>query len=165
MSEEKVEELKKKIEELKKQLEETEKLKEEYLNGWKRARADLLNYKMEELERMEKVKEKVREKLFFEFLPVLDSFDRAEKLISEKERGNNSIQGLLQIKKQILEWLKKYGVERMECKGEKFNPLYHEVVEEVDTDEYETGVIIEEVEKGYKIGNNILRPAKVKVAK
>jgi molecular chaperone GrpE len=159
------EELKKEIEELKKKLEETEKLKNEYLAGWQRARADLINYKKEEMERVGGFIKVAQEGLIFEFLPILDNFDVAERKIPEELKDNENVKGLLQIKQQILDFLKKKGIEEIKSVGEKFNPVYHEVVEEVDTDQFETGTIVEEVQKGYKINGRVLRPAKVKVAK
>jgi molecular chaperone GrpE len=159
------EELKKEIEELKKKLEETEKLKNEYLAGWQRARADLINYKKEEMERVGSFIKIAQEGLIFEFLAILDNFDIAEKKIPKELKENENVKGLLQIKQQILDFLKKKGVEEIKSVGEKFNPAYHEVVGEVDTDEFETGTIVEEVQKGYKINGRVLRPAKVKVAK
>jgi molecular chaperone GrpE len=159
------EELKKEIEELKKKLEETEKLKNEYLAGWQRARADLINYKKEEMERVGSFIKIAQEGLILEFLPILDNFDIAEKKIPNDLKENENVKGLLQIKQQILDFLKKKGVEEIKSVGEKFNPAYHEVVGEVDTDQFETGTIVEEVQKGYKINGRVLRPAKVKVAK
>jgi molecular chaperone GrpE len=159
------EELKKEIEELRKKLEETEKLKNEYLAGWQRARADLINYKKEEMERVGSFIKVAQEGLIFEFLAILDNFDIAEKKIPKELKENENVKGLLQIKQQILDFLRKKGVEEIKSVGEKFNPAYHEVVGEVDTDEFETGTIVEEVQKGYKIEGRVLRPAKVKVAK
>jgi molecular chaperone GrpE len=159
------EELKKEIEELKKKLDETEKLKNEYLAGWQRARADLINYKKEEMERIGSFIKIAQEGLILEFLPILDNFDIAEKKIPNDLKENENVKGLLQIKQQILDFLRKKGVEEIKSVGEKFNPAYHEVVGEVDTDEFETGTIVEEVQKGYKINGRVLRPAKVKVAK
>jgi len=159
------EELKKEIEDLKKKLEETEKLKNEYLAGWQRARADLINYKKEEMERVGSFIKIAQEGLIFEFLPILDNFDIAEKEIPNELKENENMKGLLQIKQQILDFLRKKGVEEIKSVGEKFNPAYHEVVGEVDTDQFETGTIVEEVQKGYKINGRVLRPAKVKVAK
>ncbi len=160
-----IEELRKKVEELEKKLKECETLKNEYLSGWQRARADLINYKKEELERIGDFIKRANENLIFEFLPVLDNFDNAEKAISLEKKETPEIKGFLQIKKQILEFFKKYGVEEIKSVGEKFDPLFHEVVEEVDTDKFETGIIVEEIQKGYKINGRVLRPAKVKVAK
>jgi molecular chaperone GrpE len=159
------EELKKEIEELKKKLEETEKLKNEYLTGWQRARADLINYKKEEMERVGSFIKIAQEGLIFEILPILDNFDIAEKKIPNELKENENVKGLLQIKQQILDFLKKKGVEEIKSIGKKFNPAYHEVVGEIDTDQFETGTIVEEVQKGYKINGRVLRPAKVRVAK
>jgi len=159
------EELKKEVEELKKKLKETEKLKNEYLAGWQRARADLINYKREEMERVGSFIKVAQEGLIFEFLPILDNFDIAAKKIPEKLKEDENVKGLLQIRQQILDFLKKKGVEEIKSVGEKFDPALHEVVEEIETDEFETGTIIEEVQKGYKIEGRVLRPAKVKVAK
>jgi len=159
------EELKKEIEELKKKLEETEKLKNEYLAGWQRARADLINYKKEEMERVGGFIKIAQEGLIFEFLPILDNFDIAEKKIPKELKENENVKGLLQIKQQILDFLKKKGVEEIKSVGEKFDPALHEVVGEVETDQFETGTIVEEIQKGYKIEGRVLRPAKVKVAK
>jgi molecular chaperone GrpE len=159
------EDLKEEIERLKKKLEEAEKLKQEYLAGWQRARADLINYKKEELERVGDFIKRANENLIFDFLPILDNFDNAEKTISAEKKEMPEIKGFLQIKKQILEFLKKYGVEEIKSVGEKFDPVFHEVVEEIETDKFETGTIVEEIQKGYKINGRVLRPARVKVAK
>jgi len=158
-----IEELKKEIEELKKKLEETEKLKQEYLKGWQRERADFLNYKMEEEKRFEDFFERKKEKIILEFLPILNNFEIAEK--SLKGEKDSKIEGFLQIKKQILEFLKKLGLEEIKTEKEKLNLLEHEVVEEVETDDFETGTIIEEVQKGYKLNGKVIKPAKVKIAK
>jgi molecular chaperone GrpE len=159
------EDLKKEIEELKKKLEETEKLKNEYLAGWQRARADLINYKKEEMERVGSFIKIAQEGLILEFLPILDNFEIAEKKLPENLKNNENVKGILQIKQQILDFLKKKGVEEIKSVREKFNPAYHEVVGEVDTDQFETGTIVEEIQKGYKINGRVLRPAKVRVAK
>ncbi|MBC7073879.1 nucleotide exchange factor GrpE [Candidatus Parcubacteria bacterium] len=160
-----IENLKKEIEKLKKSLQETEKLKNEYLRGWQRARADLINYKQEERERIEEVAKRANENFILEFLPILDNFEIAEKSLPKEKKEDQIVKGFLQIKQQILEFLKKYGLKEIESVGKKFDPLLHEVIGEVDTDEVETGVIVEEIQKGYEINGKVLRPAKVKVAK
>ena len=181
--EEKKEEIKKElnIEELKKKLEECQKLKEEYLAGWQRARADLLNYKKEEIERIEEILKYGGEEFILKILPILDNFDLAEKKLPEDLKNNDSIKGLLQIKTQILDFLRIQGVEEIKTIGEKFDPNFHEAVEqveesklssspiadarEVEVKDKDSGIIVEEVQKGYKINGRLLRPAKVKVVK
>jgi len=153
------------LEELKKQLEECEKFKEEYLAGWQRERADFLNYKKEEMERIGDILKYANEGLILKILPILDNFEIAEKKLPEDLKNNDNVKGLLMIKNQILEFLKSQGLEEIKSEGEKFDPHLMEVIEEIEIKDKESGIIIEEVQKGYKINGRLLRPAKVKVTK
>jgi len=169
--------MEKEIEELKKQLEECQKLREEYLAGWQRARADFLNYKKEEIERIEEILKYADVGLILKILPILDNFEIAEKKLPENIKNEENVKGILQIKNQILEFLKNQGVEEIKAIGEAFDPNLHEVMEEIEPafapasaeaaagKEIKSGVIIEEIQKGYKINGRLLRPAKVKVTK
>ncbi len=160
-------------EELKEKLEECQKLKDEYLAGWQRSRADFLNYKKEEMERIGQLIDYAKEELILEILPIMDNFDviaRQNFLLEnlsgqEKERVNKIIQGFLQIKIQFQDFLKNMGVEEIKSVGEKFDPNFHEVIEEVESKDRESGIIVEEIQKGYKINSRLLRPARVKVVK
>jgi len=161
------------LEELKKKLEEYQKQKEEYLAGWQRERAGFLNYKKEEMERIGKLISYANEELILKMLPILDNFEIAEKKLKENLADNEYVKGLLQIKGQLLDFLKCQGVEEVESVGEKFDPNFHEIIGEVSPSEasakegekLEPGTIIEEVQKGYKINGELLRPTKVKVVK
>ena len=153
------------LDQLKKKLEECQKLKDEYLAGWQRERADLLNYKKEEMERIGEIIKYADVGLILKILPILDNFEIAEKKSLENLKNDDNIKGLLQIKTQLQDFLKNQGVEEIKSVGERFDPNFHEVVEEVETKEKESGIIIEEIQKGYKIHGRLLRPAKVRVAK
>lgn len=153
------------IRELREKLLECEKLKKDYLAGWQRAQADLLNYKREEMERLGELIKYASEGLILKVLPILDNFEIAEKNLPENLKNDQNIKGLLLIKNQLKEFLKTQGVEEIEVLGKKFDPAFCEVVGEIETEEKETGTVIEEIQKGYKINNRLLRPAKVKVAK
>jgi molecular chaperone GrpE len=150
---------------LKKKLEEAEKKAAGYLAGWQRARADFLNYKKEEVERMEVFLKYAVEEFILKILPVLDNFDLAEKKLPEDSKNSEDVKGLLQIKTQLSDFLKNEGVEEIKTIGEKFDPNLHEAVEEVESKDKDSGIIVEEVQKGYKINGRLLRPAKVKVVK
>lgn len=152
-------------EDLKKQLEECQKQKDEYLTGWQRSRADFLNYKKEEMERISGLVIYANEELILKILPILDNFDIVEKKLPQDLKGDENIKGILQIKNQILDFLKNQGVEEIKAVGEKFDANWYEVVGEVEEKGREQGVIIEEIQKGYKINGRLLRPAKVKVSK
>jgi molecular chaperone GrpE len=160
------EEEKKEIEELRKNLEECQKLKEEYLASWQRARADLLNYKKEEMTRVGELLKYTNESLILKILPILDNFDLAihqqEKNADEKTKA--LIEGFIKIKKQLEDFLREQGVEEIKTVGERFDPNFHEAVEIVEK-EGEKDIILEELQKGYMLGSRLLRPAKVKVAK
>jgi molecular chaperone GrpE len=151
---------------LKKKLEECEKKKEEYLAGWQRAKADFLNYKKEEKERTEETLKYAGEILSLNLLPILDNFDFAQKRLPENLRKDENVKGLLQIRKQILDFLRTQGVEEIKVKpGDKFNPHFQEAVETAEEKGADSEVILEEIKKGYTIHGKVLRPAKVKVAK
>ena len=154
-----------KIKELKKELEECEKVKQEYLEGWQRTRADFLNYKKEELERTEEMIKFAKEGMILKILSILDNFEIAENNLPQNLKEDKNIKGFLLIKEQLKEFLKQNGVEEMDLKGKKFDPAFCEVIEAIEDKDKESGVIIEEVQKGYKIDGKVLRPAKVKVAK
>jgi len=159
------EEKKPQIEELKKKIEECEKLKNEYLAGWQRARADLLNYRKEEMERIRELLKYVSEPLILKILPILDNFELVEKKLPENLKTDVNVKGLLQIKNQLEDLLKTQGVEEIESLGKKFDPNFHEVVEEVEVKDKESGIIVDEILRGYKINDRLLRPAKVRVTK
>jgi molecular chaperone GrpE len=153
---------------LQKRIEELEKQKAEYLAGWQRERADFINYKKDEMERIGGIMAYAGEEMITKMLPILDNFDIVEKNLSAEVKKDANIQGLLLIKKQIQDFLKSLGAEEIKSVGEKFDAKVHEVVEERPFDSAQgqkSGTIFEEVQKGYKINGRLMRPAKVKVVK
>ena len=157
--------MKKKIEDLEKKLKECQEQKDEYLAGWQRSRADFLNYKKEELERIEGIFKYANVDLILKALPILDNFYLVEKKLPENLRDNEDVKGIFQIKTQLQDFLKNQRVEEIKSVGEKFDPNFHEVVGAEELKDKEPGVIIEETQKGYILNGRVLRPAKVKVSK
>ncbi|XOB41857.1 MAG: nucleotide exchange factor GrpE [Candidatus Nealsonbacteria bacterium] len=153
------------LKELKKKLEESQKLKDEYLAGWQRSRADLLNYKKEEMERIGEILKYAGEGLILKILPILDNFDLIEKKLPENLKNDENIRGILKVKTQMQDFLKSQGVEVIESLGKKFDPNFHELIKEIELKGKESGTIIEEVQKGYLIHSKVLRPARVRVSK
>ena len=137
------------------ELEKLQKQSEEYLNNWKRAAADMANYKKGEIERAGMLIGYAKEGMLANILPVIDSIYLAA--------GAFGKDGFLPIEKQIQEFLKKEGIEEITAVGQKFNPETMEIMEEIEGKE--TGIVAEELQKGYKMGEKVLRPAKVKVSK
>ncbi len=139
--------------------------KEEYLNGWKRAKADLLNYKKDEIKRINSHLFYEKKRILLKIISILDNFNRAE-VEAQKRETDEIITGLLIIKKQIELFLKEEGVEEIEAAGKEFDPQFHEAVEVVEITEnnFESGIIVEEVEKGYILEDEVIRASKVKVS-
>jgi len=153
------------LESLKEKLRECEKQKAEYLAGWQRSRADFLNYKKGEMERISEILKYANEGLILKILPILDNFEIAFKKLPENLKTNENIKGIFQIKTQLQDLLKSQGLEEIKSLGEKFNPELQEVIEEVETKDKESGIVVEEVQKGYKLHGKVIRPAKVKISK
>lgn len=144
---------------------ETEELKEkldEAMNGWKRALADYENFKRRSEEDKKELVQYACENLILEILPILDNFQSAYKTIPKDLENNNWAIGIKYIKDQFENVLKSNGVEELKTVGEKFNPEVHEAIEKVKSEE-EKDMIIEEVVKGYKMGDKVIRAAKVKI--
>lgn len=148
-----------------KKLKECEKLKNEYLKGWQRSRADLLNYKKEEIGRLEEVKDFQKIDLILKILRIFDNLEKAESHLPDDVKDSEWAEGFSRIKSQFREFLKEEGIEEVKAEGENFNPELHEAVEEVEVEERESGTIVEVLEKGYSLNGQLLRPAKVKVVK
>ncbi len=137
---------------------------EEYLNGWKRERADFLNYKKEEMERIGQLVKYANEEIILKLLPVLDNFYLAEKHMPENKEFAG---GFAQIKNQLCDFLKKEGIEAIEVLGKPFNPATMEAVGEAEAEAEggDEGTIVDELQRGYTLHGKLIRPAKVKVAK
>lgn len=159
------EELKKEFNKCQQELNECQRQKKEYLVGWQRARADLINYKKEEQERLAEMARYTREELILNILAVLDNFDIIEKQLADELRQNPYIKGVLRIKKQFQDFLKDQELEEIKCLGEKFNPEIHEVVEQAEIRDKEPGLVVEEIQKGYILNGKVIRSAKVKIVK
>lgn len=150
------------VKELKEKLERCEKDKDEYLNGWRRAKADLINYQKDEAKRLEELLKFGNIDLIRDFIPVLDSFDLA---LSVLEKEGKAEKGIYMIRAQLEDVLKKRGFERMMVSvGSPFDPNLHESVGEIESSE-PTGSIAMEVERGYLLNGRVVRPARVKLSK
>ncbi len=95
-------------------------------------------------------------------IPVLDSFDRALQTSPEKSEFHAGIE---LIHKQLQDALAKIGVRPVAAQGEQFDPRYHEAIEMVDTEDFEDHQVLEELQRGYKLKDRLLRPAMVRVAR
>ncbi len=142
---------------------ETSDKTEEYLNNWKRERADFLNYKKDEARRIEEFARFANEDVVLESMEILDDLELAHQNFAKQNLGGQAGElnkGLDQVIKKFKKLFKKYGVEEIAVKGEKFNPEQHEVVEMEPG-----GEKMLPVRAGYTMHGKVVRPARVKITK
>ena len=136
--------------------------RDEYLDGWKRAKADLINYKREESERISYAMKTGHERVMKDVIAVLDSMDLG--LLSLAD-DNPAKKGMFLIKAQLEDSLKRHGLERIAVEaGETFDPLKHEAVGMIES-AFPDGAVAEEVERGYSLYGKVVRPCRVRVSK
>lgn len=129
-----------------------EKERDEYLNGWKRAKADFVNAKKEWSEQLSNLNFFVKADFIKTLLPIIDAFEAAEKQINGWQEIKSLLEGIL----------KENGFKEIEALDKKFDPVYHEAVAEIEGEE---GKVIEIVQKGYLLDDQVIRPVRVKVGK
>ena len=155
-------------EELEGLLEELEKAKTqaaEYLDGWQRAQAEFSNYKKRQESERAHMIARANAGLLRKLLPVLDDFERAMTTLPSGLSKMTWCEGILLIKHKLDAILESEGVEPIETEGQMFDPCYHEAVTYEEVAGYEDGQIIGEVQRGYILGERVLRPALVRVAR
>ncbi len=139
-----------------------EREKAEYLDGWKRAKADLINYKKEEAQRLENFAKFSNEMLVSELITILDSFELSLSMISEDDAARK---GMILIKNQLEDLLRKNGLERIQIKrGDPLDTNLEEAVGEMNSAE-PPGTIAEEVSGGYKLHRKVIRAVRVRISK
>jgi molecular chaperone GrpE len=156
--------LEEQVEYLQSSLDEVTAKSEEYLDGWQRSRAEFSNYKKRILKENTEIRHVARGEVIKLYLEVLDDLDRA--LLERPDNGEDEswADGIEIIVQKLRSRLEAEGVKPMNPLGEDFDPNLHEALMKEDSDEYESGKVIEVMQKGYWIGDKVLRPAQVRVA-
>ncbi len=159
------EELQEKVESLQTEVERLQSESAEYLDGWQRARAEFANLK----KRVEREKSEMRERIISEiishYLDVLDDYERALKDRPEENVDEAWIAGLEMIRLKLKAVLESEGVEVIPAEGMDFDPNLHDAISYEESEEYENGQIIDVIKQGYRLGDRVIRPAVVRVAK
>lgn len=158
------EELQTRIAELEGQLAQAISEAEDYKERWIRVSADFQNFRKRVMQERVEAYNKGKEDAVLTLLPILDNMERALASLTENADLNAFKQGLELIIRLFRESLRRLDVEPIPAEGQKFDPYYHEAFEKVERDDVDEGLIISEVERGYKMGDRVIRPAKVKVA-
>lgn len=144
-----------KIQALEKQVEDMKELAQ-------RTQAEFMNYKKRVSRERQDLTLFANEKIVVEMLSVLDNFQRA--LDSEQEKEGGFYKGVDLIKKELESVLVKNGLEEIDCLNKPFDPNYHHAVMQVETED-EPNIVVEILQKGYKLKEKVIRPVMVKVSK
>ncbi|MGB6300528.1 MAG: nucleotide exchange factor GrpE [Rivularia sp. (in: cyanobacteria)] len=130
-----------------------------------RIAADFENYRKRTLKEKDDLELQVKRNTITELLPIIDNFERARAQIKPQNDGEMGIHKSYQgVYKQLVDCLKRLGVSPMRPEGQEFDPNEHEAVMREPTDEYPEGTVLEELVRGYFLGDRVLRHAMVKVA-
>ena len=127
-----------------------------------RALADFDNYRRRVERERASAASSGKRQIILSLLDLLDSFELALRHIDDA--SPSLAEGLKAIYRRLFNLLEQQGVTPIESMGEPFNPHFHEAIDSVRSDEHEPGTVIEEVQRGYRWGDELLRPARVRVA-
>jgi molecular chaperone GrpE len=141
-----------------------------YLALAQRTKADFENYRKRATREAAAAQERGAAKLAVALLPAIDNLDRAlahadEVVAGEGANGAESlVAGLKHVHSDLIAALGNVGIERYSPEGERFDPQYHEAVAQQPVEGAEPGVVVEVFQRGYRMGENVVRPARVVVA-
>ncbi|HPS28287.1 MAG TPA: nucleotide exchange factor GrpE [Candidatus Paceibacterota bacterium] len=168
---EEIKDTNKQVEELQQKIEQLEKEKDSYLKGWQQERADVLNYKQKENERISGAVKFANQALLKDLISVVDNFDfTVANLESLKqvdgEKSKNwevMLKGIYLVKSNLEKLLTDYGLTKITALGQTFNPALHEAVNYISDTTQPADIITEELQSGYSLEGRTIRPAKVVV--
>lgn len=149
---------------LQKEIEQVRTDAEESRDRYLRTLADFDNFRKRQREDVSRQISCAKEELILNLLPVVDNFQRA---IEAAEAGHNYdtlVEGATLTLRQMMDVLKRAGVEPIEAVGQQFNPELHEAMVCVETQEHPENTVIDEFEPGYTLNGRVLRPSRVRVA-
>ncbi len=153
------------LQKLQQELEEARRMAAENSEGWQRERADFLNYK----KRIERdqilISQSITGEVIKKYLTILDDLERALKARPTEGEGAAWANGIELIQRKLTNILENEGVLQIPAEGAQFDPTVHEAITHEDSPDHESGQVIEVLQQGYKIGDRVLRPALVRVAR
>lgn len=145
-------------------LDELEKQVQVNLEGWQRSRAEFTNYRRRTQQELAESKDRGALDAVAKMLPIIDDFERALNNIPQELQDHPWMNGTALILKNMHKLLDDYKIEELDPVGEDFNPNFHEAIGTDDSSDYDSGIVTTTLQKGYKSGERILRPALVRVA-
>jgi molecular chaperone GrpE len=141
---------------------------DEYLQLAQRTQADFENYRKRAAREAALAKERGATKLALELLPAVDNLERALEHAPESDPAHPDdgafVSGIKHVHSDVVAALQRAGIERYSPEGEQFDPTLHEAVAQQPVEGYEPGTVVEVFQRGYRIGDSVVRPARVVVA-
>lgn len=162
---EKVEVPLKEYEEMKQALEQARQQSSEYFEGWQRERADFINYKKRIEREQATLAQSLTGEIIKKYLVILDDMERALKNRPTEGDGAEWAAGVELIYRKLQGILEGEGISRIPAENEMFDPNRHEAISHEDSPNHKSGEVIEVCQQGYVIGDRVLRPALVRVAR
>ena len=156
------------LKEYARQMEEIDQLKnkvDEYSDGWQRERADFTNYRNIIQRDQDQMKNNLTVEIVKKYLAVSDDINRALKDAPDGNEVKGWVDGIRLIYQKLQSILEAEGVQRIPAENEIFDPHRHEAIVTEENPQFESGHVIEVLQQGYLIGDRVIRPARVKVAK
>ena len=134
------------------------------LDGWMRTQAEFSNARKRLEKQRAETYQNATADVAVKLLPVLDDFERALDAIPAEIVGNSWLEGIQLVQRKLSGILEGMNVKRIEAVGQPFDPTYHEAIMQEPSDEYESGIVCKELQKGYQLGDRVIRPSIVYVA-
>ena len=157
------------IEELQAALDESQRQVEKLREELVRYAADFENFRKQKEREARVAGERAVENLMREILPVVDDVDRAMQhsadILSNSNEARPFVEGVELLRKNLMNWLEKKGVKKIEAQGQKMDVNFHEAITHLDHPDAEPDTVIEEYQTGYMLGDKVLRHSKVVVSK
>ena len=138
---------------------------DEYLDGWQRARAEFANYKKRVERDQVLASQNATANAIKRYLEILDDLERALRNRPQEGEGMQWASGVELIYRKFMNIIESEGVKVMDVNGQFFDPNLHEAISQEDSPDHESGQIIGVVQQGYILGDRVLRPARVRVAR
>lgn len=137
---------------------------EKYYDQLLRARAEFDNYRKRVTQEKQYAQLDANERLFHKLLGVLDTFELALTSAAKAENTQAVIDGVRMVQTQLQTALNESGLEEIDALGKPFDPNFHEAIQQVESAEHEEGTVVQQIRKGYKFKDRLLRPASVIVS-
>jgi len=153
-----------KLMKLKEELNQEREKSEDYLNRLRYLQADFENFRKRVEKEAHQVAQYANERLIVNLLDVIDDLEMAVQTGKRTENKDALLEGVQMVCKKLCATLEREGLTGIESVGKLFDPKMHEVLIKVPTKDYEEGVIIEEVRKGFMLREKVIRPSIVKIA-